>query len=233
MARPCVLPDGAMTRVLLVDDQAVVRTGLRTVLEQYDDIEVVGEAADGQQGVALTRQLHPDVVLMDIRMPVLDGIAATRELTSTGDLARVVVLTTYGMDEHLYQALKAGATGFLVKTEDPAHFVEAVRTAAKGDALLGPATTRRLVERFLTGPAPDATAPAELGTLTEREKEVLLLVAAGHSNAEIANRLFLGEGTVKTHVARILAKLGLRDRVQAVVYAYEHRVITPGQGPTA
>jgi DNA-binding NarL/FixJ family response regulator len=137
------------------------------------------------------------------------------------------------MDEQLYLALQAGATGFLVKTEDPARFVEAVRTAAKGEALLGPTATRRLVERFLSGPAPDATAPDELASLTEREKEVLLLIAAGGSNAEIAHRLFLGEGTVKTHVARILAKLGLRDRVQAVVYAYEHRVITPGQNPMA
>lgn len=211
-----------MTRVLLVDDQAVVRAGLRTVLESHQDIDVVGEAADGEEALQLVRRTDPDVVMMDIRMPVLDGIEATRRLAASGARARVVILTTYGLDEYVYEALRAGAAGFLLKTDPTDRFAEAVRVVASGDAILGPETTRRLVEQFLIGPSPGAEKPAALKALTERERDVLRLLAAGLSNHEIANRLFVGEGTVKTHVAHILAKLQVRDRVQAVVYAYEH-----------
>lgn len=215
-----------MIRILLADDQAVVRAGLRMILEAQPDLEIVGEAADGSEAVTLTTALCPDVVMMDIRMPVLDGIEATRRLTGTP--ARVLILTTYGIDEYVYQALRAGAAGFLLKTDPPERVIEAVRVIAAGDALLGPETTRRLIERFLAGPAPNLAKPADLDALTEREFEVLQQVARGLSNQEIAARLFIGEGTVKTHVAHILAKLGLRDRVQVVVYAYEHALVIPG-----
>lgn len=213
-----------MIRVLLADDQAVVRSGLRTILEAQDGIEVVGEAGDGREAVALARELEPDVVVMDIRMPGLDGIEATRRLAEG---PHVLVLTTYGLDEHVYDALRAGAAGFLVKTDSPERIVEGVRVVAGGDALLGPETTRLLIGRFTAGPPPRAVAGSELG-LTPREREVLELVAQGLSNAEIAERLVVSDGTVKTHVARILHKLGLRDRVQAVVFAYEHGVVRPG-----
>jgi DNA-binding NarL/FixJ family response regulator len=217
-----------MTSVVIADDQAVVRGGLRMILEAQPDLEVVGEATDGLEALDLIRSLGPDVVLMDIRMPELDGIEATRRVALTGASTRVLVLTTYGMDEYVYDALKAGAAGFLVKTESPERLVEAVRIVASGEALLAPEITRRLVDRFVSGLRPGAQAPPELEELTDRELEVLKLIARGLSNAEIAQRLVVSEGTVKTHVARVLSKLGLRDRVQAVVYAYESGLVEPG-----
>lgn len=218
-----------MTRVVIADDQAVVRAGLRTILEAQD-IEVIGEAADGQAAVATARDLDPDVVLMDIRMPVLDGIEATRELLRLPTRAKVLILTTYGIDEYVYDALRAGAAGFVLKTEAPERLVDAVRVIASGDALLGPEITRRLIDRFIaTGPAQPHT-PAELSSLTPREREVLGLLARGLSNSEIAASIYVSEGTAKTHVARILTKLSLRDRVHAVVFAYEHRLVGPGRG---
>jgi DNA-binding NarL/FixJ family response regulator len=218
-------------RVLVCDDQAVVRGGLRMILEAQAGIEVIGEAADGRESVALARELIPDVVLMDIRMPALDGIEATRRITAGGDGSpRVLVLTTYGLDEYVYEALKAGASGFLVKTDPPERLVDGVRIVAAGEALLGPEITRRLIDRFTSGPPPNIPAPPELAELTARELEVLELLARGFANAEIAQRLFVSEGTVKTHVARILSKLRLRDRVQAVVFAYESGLVQPGAG---
>jgi DNA-binding NarL/FixJ family response regulator len=220
-----------MIRVVVADDQAVVRSGLRMILESETGIEVVGEAADGRQALDLVRELNPDVVLMDVRMPELDGIEATRRLVAAGGHARVLVLTTYDLDENVYDALKAGAAGFLVKTDSPAQLLEAVRIVAAGEALLAPRITRRLVDRFVAGRRPNAPPPPELDELTARELEVLRLVAHGLSNAEIAETLFVTEGTVKTHVARILSKLGLRDRVQVVVFAYERGIVEPG-GPS-
>jgi DNA-binding NarL/FixJ family response regulator len=217
-----------MIRVVIADDQAVVRGGLRMILESEEDIEVAGEAEDGQKALDRARELDPDVLLMDIRMPTLSGIEATRRLTTAGGRARVLVLTTYDLDENVYDALKAGAAGFLVKTESPARLVEAVRVVAAGEALLAPDITRRLVDRFVTGLRPNTPAPPELEELSPRELEVLKLVAGGLSNAEIAETLFVSDGTVKTHVARILAKLGLRDRVQVVVFAYECGIVEPG-----
>ncbi len=216
-----------MIRVVLADDQAVVRGGLRMILESEQDIEVSGEAGDGRHALDLVRELDPDVVLMDIRMPTLDGIEATRRLVSSGSRTRVLVLTTYGLDENVYDALKAGAAGFLVKTDSPAQLVHAVRVVAAGESLLAPDVTRRLIDRFVTGLRPNTPAPAELEALSPREREVLKLMASGMSNAEIAAALFVSEGTVKTHVARILSKLDLRDRVQVVVYAYERGIIEP------
>jgi DNA-binding NarL/FixJ family response regulator len=222
-----------MIRVLVADDQAVVRGGLRMILESREDIEVAGEAANGREALDRVRGLDPDVVLMDIRMPVLDGIEATRRLTVSGARARVLVLTTYGMDEEVYDALKAGAAGFLVKTDSPERLVEAVRAVAHGEALLASEITQRLIDRFVAGLRPGAHAPPELDDLTERELEVLRHVARGESNAEIARALFVSDGTVKTHVARILAKLGVRDRVHAVVFAYESGLVSPGPPPDA
>lgn len=219
-----------MIRVLIADDQAVVRGGLQLILEAQDDIQVVGQAADGAEAIELVRNLQPDVVLMDIRMPVLDGIEATRQLAASGADTHVLMLTTYGLDEYVYDALKAGAAGFLVKTDSPERLVEAVRVVAAGEALLAPEITRRLINRFLAAPPPNADPPSTLGELTAREREVLDHLARGHSNAEIAQTLYITEGTVKTHVARILAKLELRDRVQAVVYAYEYGLVQPGSG---
>jgi DNA-binding NarL/FixJ family response regulator len=216
-----------MITILIVDDQAVVRAGLRTILELQEDLQVVGEAVDGHHCLALVDKLDPDVVLMDIRMPGLDGVQATRRLAETGRRARVCMLTTYGIDRHVYDALQAGAAGFLVKTDPPDRIVSAVRAVAEGDAVLGPDTTARLVELFLTRtPAPLITKGSDPG-LTDRETEVLRLLATGLSNAEIARRLTIGEGTVKTHVARILTKLGVRDRVQAAVYAHQHGLLPP------
>jgi len=219
-----------MTSVLIVDDQELVRTGFRVVLESESDLEVVGEAGDGAEAVEIARTLRPDVVLMDVRMPVLDGIEATRRIRDGLDAnsaPRVLVLTTFDLDEHVYAALRAGASGFLLKDVKAAQLVEAVRTVAAGDALIAPAVTKRLMVEFAARPA-EPEPPPELAELTPRELEVLELVARGLSNGEIAKRLVVGEATVKTHVTRILTKLGLRDRVQAVVLAYESGIVRPG-----
>ena len=211
-----------MTRVLLVDDQPLVRTGLRVMLDAQPDLEVVGEAADGAEGVALATSLAPDVVCMDVQMPGLDGLAATRRIAATIDGPAVLVLTTFDRDDYLFQALEAGASGFLLKTASPEQLVDAVRVLASGEALLSPAVTRRVIERF-GGPASDAplaSADDAIAELTDRESEVFRLLADGLSNSEIAHRLYVGEATVKTHVSNILLKLGVRDRVQAVVRAY-------------
>jgi DNA-binding NarL/FixJ family response regulator len=215
-------------RVLVADDQTLVRAGFRAILEVQDDLEVVGEAEDGDEAVALARELRPDVVLMDIRMPGVDGIEATRRLLRDGDAPRILMLTTFDLDEYVYEAMKAGASGFLLKDAPRDQLVGAVRTVAAGDALLAPALVRRLIEDFVRRPAPGARPPAELDDLTEREREVLTLIARGLANAEIAARLFVSEATVRTHVTHILAKLGLRDRVQAVVLAYETGLVQPG-----
>jgi DNA-binding NarL/FixJ family response regulator len=215
-------------RVLIADDQALVRAGFRAILESQGDIGVVGEAADGTEAVHLAQQLRPNVVLMDIRMPGLDGIEATRRLLREPDAPRVLMLTTFDLDEYLYEAMKAGAGGFLLKDAPRDQLVDAVRTVAAGDALLAPALLRRLVEDYISRPAPGAAPPAELDELTPREREVLTLVARGLANAEIASRIFVSEATVRTHVSHILAKLGLRDRVQAVVLAYETGLVRPG-----
>jgi len=218
-----------LIRVIVADDQALVRAGFRAILEGQDDLDVVGEAADGAAAIALARELHPDVVLMDIRMPGLDGIEATKRLLRDGDAPRVLMLTTFDLDEYVYEAMKAGASGFLLKDAPRDQLIGAVRTVAAGDALLAPALVRRLIEDFVSRPAPGASPPAELDELTERELEVLTLIARGLANAEIATRLFLSEATVRTHVTHILAKLGLRDRVQAVVLAYESGLVRPGE----
>ena len=217
-----------MIRVLLADDQQLVRAGLRTILEAEEDIEVCGEVADGLLAVSAAEQQHPDVVLMDIRMPNLDGLEATRRIATRGDIPRIIILTTFDVDEYVFEALRGGASGFLLKDTTADELVRAVRLAVGGDALLAPSVTRRLIERF----ANRATAPStqSLETLTGRELEVLLLVARGLSNTEVAERLFLGENTVKTHVAHVLDKLDLRDRVQAVVLAYESGLVEPRVG---
>jgi DNA-binding NarL/FixJ family response regulator len=217
-------------RVLIADDQALVRAGFRLVLENHDDVEVVAEASNGQEAVYGTARFRPDVVLMDIRMPELDGIAATREITKDHP-ARVLVLTTYDLDEYVYDALQAGASGFLLKDTPPDQLLAGIRAVAAGEALLAPTVTRRLIAEFArVGPA-RRSSPAELGELTPRELEVLRLLARGMSNAEIAATLVLGDTTVKTHVTHVLGKLGLRDRVQAVVLAYESGLVTPGRPP--
>jgi DNA-binding NarL/FixJ family response regulator len=217
-----------MIRVLLVDDQELVRSGFRLILEQADGIQVAGEAADGREAVRLGKELNPDVVLMDVRMPELDGIEATRRLRQAGVDARVLVLTTFDLDEYVYSAMRAGASGFLLKDAPREQLVTAIRTVARGEALLAPAITRRLIERFVDRPAPAEATPA-LAELSARELEVLRLVARGLSNGEIADELVIGEATVKTHVANVLRKLGLRDRVQAVVLAYESGVVERGR----
>ena len=219
-----------MIRVLLADDQALVRSGFQMILASQPEIEVVGEAENGRQAIDLANQLLPDVILMDVRMPVIDGLEATRRLVKLGTTARILILTTFDLDEYVYSAIRAGASGFLLKDAHPAQLVDAIRVVAAGDALLAPTVTKRLLERFAeTLPTPEERAPA-LATLTGRELDVLKLLASGLSNADIAERLFLGETTVKTHVSSLLRKLGLRDRVQAVVLAYEAGLVRPARG---
>jgi DNA-binding NarL/FixJ family response regulator len=217
-----------MIRVLLADDQALVRAGFASLLGDEPDIDVVGEAADGTTAVALAKRLRPDVVLMDIRMPGTDGLAATRAIVGDRDLAdvRVVILTTFEVDEYIFEALRGGASGFLVKDTEPADLVRAVRVAASGDALLSPGVTRQLIAEFASRTGPPA-APA-IDPLTDREREVVALVAGGLSNDEIAERLYLSGATVKTHVSRAISKLGARDRAQLVVFAYESGLVRPG-----
>jgi DNA-binding NarL/FixJ family response regulator len=218
-------------RVVVVDDQALVRSGFAMILGSESDIEVVGQAENGRDGVELCRRHRPDVALMDIRMPVLDGIEATRLITGDAGLAtRVLILTTFDLDEYVYSAIRAGASGFLLKDAPPDDLVGAVRVLADGGALLAPSVTRRLIEEFAAG-AGSFRVIDGIDDLTERELEVLLAMARGQSNLEIAESLFLGETTVKTHVSRVLLKLGLRDRVQAVVAAYESGLVRPGQSP--
>jgi DNA-binding NarL/FixJ family response regulator len=218
-----------MIRVLIADDQELVRSGFRMILEAHDGIEVVGEAGDGAAAVDAVNALDPDVVLMDVRMPEIDGVEATRRLTSAGARARVLVLTTFDADEHVYEALKAGASGFLLKNAPPSQLVAAVRATAAGETHIAPSIVERMVTDFVRRPPPGAGRPAALEQLTDREVEVLKLVARGLTNAEIARTLFLGEATVRTHVSRILGKLGLRDRTQAAVVAYESGLVEPGR----
>jgi DNA-binding NarL/FixJ family response regulator len=213
-------------RIVIADDQSLVRAGFRMILEAQSDIEVVAEARDGMEAIAAWRRCCPDVILMDIRMPELDGLEATRRILESGGAGcRVVILTTFDLDEYVYAALQAGASGFLLKDVSPEQLVAAVRLVAVGDALLAPTITRRLVERFARPRVAPTVSHSALATLTPRELEVLKLIARGLSNAEIACSLFLSEATVKTHVARILPKLGVRDRVQAVVLAYESGIV--------
>ncbi len=221
------------TRVLLVDDQPLLLLGFRMVLETQPDLEVVGEAGDGFQGVAMTQALLPDVVLMDVRMPVMDGIEATRQIVESGSAARILMLTTFNLDEYVFAALRAGASGFLLKDVPPGDLLTGIRAVAAGDAVVAPSVTRRLIAAF-AGHLPDPStgrSPTDerLHQLTEREREVVLEVARGRSNGEIAQQLHLSQATVKTHVGRILTKLALRDRVQVVVFAYEAGIVRPGQ----
>jgi DNA-binding NarL/FixJ family response regulator len=216
-------------RVVLVDDQALVRTGFRMILDETEDIEVVGEAGDGAAALEVTSRTRPDVVLMDIRMPGMNGITATRQVCALSPAPKVIILTTFDLDEHLFSGLRAGASGFLLKDTLAADLIAAVRVVVAGEAVTAPSATRRLIESFVSAPAGHAPARPDdrLGALTAREREVLTLIARGLSNAEIADRLRLAEGTVKTHIGRILAKLGLRDRVQAVILGYECGLVLP------
>jgi DNA-binding NarL/FixJ family response regulator len=219
-------------RVMVADDQTLVRAGFRLLVDSAPDLEVVGEAADGAEAVELARREGPDVVLMDIRMPRMDGLEATRHIAAGEFLAgvRVLILTTFDLDEYVYQALRAGASGFLLKDTPPADLLAAIRVVAAGDALLAPRITRRLIAEFARRPEPAATTPAALDALTDREREVLVLVAHGLSNAEIAGQLVVSPATSKTYVSRILAKLGVRDRAQLVAIAYETGLVAPGAG---
>jgi DNA-binding NarL/FixJ family response regulator len=215
-------------RVLLCDDQALVRSGFRLILENQG-IDVVGEAEDGQEAVALARKLDPDVILMDVRMPNVDGVEATSRIVGGGSRARILILTTFDLDEYVYEAIRAGASGFLLKDVQPSQLVEAIRVVAAGEALLAPTVTRRLLDRFADSlPGAESEPPPELAALTDRELEVLKLLASGLSNAELAKQLFLSETTVKSHISSILRKLDVRDRVQAVVLAYEAGLVRPG-----
>ena len=215
-------------RVALVDDQELMRAGLRMVLGAHDDMEIVGEGGNGEEAVRLAAELRPDVVLMDVRMPVLDGVEATKLITGQG-LAKVLVMTTFDLDEYALSALRNGASGFLLKDTPSVQLVAALRSVASGDAVVSPSVTRRLLDRFLGSGTAELRDATVLDVLTEREREVLLLIAQGLSNTEIARKLFLSEATVKTHVGRVLAKLDLRDRVQAVVLAYETGLVRPGE----
>jgi DNA-binding NarL/FixJ family response regulator len=219
-----------MTSVLLADDQALARMGLRKILESEPEVTVVGEAADGADAIAAAARLRPDLVVMDIRMPVLDGIEATRVLTRDQPAIKVLILTTFGLDAYVYEALRAGASGFMLKDAPPEEIAAAVRIVAGGEALLAPAVTRAVIEEFVRQPPARQTGPpAALADLTPREREVLGLLARGLSNPQICDRLVISEATAKTHVARILQKLGLRDRIQTVIYAYETGLVAPGQ----
>jgi len=219
-----------MTSVLIADDQALVRVGLRKILENEPETLVVGEAVDGEDAVAVTARLRPDVVLMDIRMPVLDGIEATRRIIRAQPGTRVLILTTFGLDTYVYDALRAGASGFMLKDAPPEEITAAIRIVASGEALLAPAVTRAVIEEFVRQRPPPALDPPPVSDLTPREREVLDLLARGLSNSEICAELVISEATAKTHVARILQKLDLRDRVQTVIYAYESGLVTPGYG---
>ncbi|TQL52636.1 response regulator [Subtercola boreus] len=224
----------APIRVLLVDDQHLVRVGLRMILETEEGIDVVGEASDGASAVALAAELSPQVICMDVQMPGMDGLEATRRIVASGSSAGILVLTTFNRDDYLFDALKAGASGFVLKNATPESIVEAVQVIARGEALLSPDVTRTVIEHLVSGTERPVGRPApvpELTDLTDREREVLGLLAAGRSNAEIARELYLGEATVKTHVSKILAKLGLRDRIQAVVFGYENGIVVPGIQP--
>jgi DNA-binding NarL/FixJ family response regulator len=219
--------------ILLADDQPMLRMGFRMVLDAQEDMRVVGEAGDGAAAVRIATRQHPDVVLMDVRMPGMDGIEATRRIAADASGSRVLILTTFDLDEYAYAGLRAGASGFLLKDVPPPDLLSAIRAVASGDAVVAPSVTRRLLDTFLPhlpGPSGGAAEPPEVATLTTREREILIEVAGGLSNAEIAARLVLSEATVKTHVGRVLSKLALRDRVQAVVYAYEHGLVRPGDG---
>jgi DNA-binding NarL/FixJ family response regulator len=216
-------------RVVLVDDQALIRTGFKMILESEDDIEVVGEASDGEQAITLTRSVRPDVVLMDVQMPTMDGLEATGRIVRDANVpSRIVILTTFERDDYIFEALRAGASGFLLKNAPSEELVHAVRVVGAGDALLAPSVTRKVIEGFIRRPA-HRSNEVELRRLTERETEILQLLATGKSNSELAAHLFVGEGTVKTHVSSVLTKLGLRDRMQAVIFAYESGLIEPGQ----
>jgi DNA-binding NarL/FixJ family response regulator len=216
-------------RIVLADDQPLVRGGFRLILEAEEGIEVIGEAGDGEEAVAVTRRLRPDVVLMDVQMPKMDGLESTRRISQQRDIgSRVLILTTFEQDDYVFDALRAGASGFMLKNAAPEDLVRAVRTVAAGDALLAPSVTRRVIEEYAQR-SPPPKHDAGLDSLTDREREVLRLLATGKSNAELAAHLFLGEGTVKTHVSHLLGKLGLRDRVQAVVFAYESGLVEPGE----
>jgi len=219
--------------VLIVDDDTLVRAGLRMMIETQDDLHVVGEADNGEDAVALARELSPDIVLMDIRMPGTDGLEATGRITSASDDIRVVILTTFELDDYVYEAVRAGASGFLLKRTRPEELLAGIRTVASGDALLSPSVTRRLMQEFARatthGGVPTDVTGSGLDRLTDREREVLILIGQGLANREIAQRLYLGESTVKTHVKRILMKIGVRDRVHAVVYAYETGLLEPGR----
>jgi len=217
-----------VTSVVIADDQGMVRAGFRSLLDSEPGLRVVGEAADGDQAVDVVRRLHPDVVLMDIRMPVLDGIAATRRLVAEGIGSRILVLTTFDLDEYVFEALRAGASGFLLKDAPAEELVAAIGVVAAGDALLAPGVTRRVIDAFLHRPGPPVHRPEVLSSLTPREREVLGLMARGLSNADLARRLVVSEATTKTHVSNVLGKLGLRDRVQAVIFAYESGLVAAG-----
>jgi DNA-binding NarL/FixJ family response regulator len=217
-----------VTTILIADDQALIRGGLRAMLDAEEDLRVVGEAEDGARAVDEALRLHPDVVLMDVRMPKVDGIEATRRLAAAGSRSRVLVVTTFDLDEYVFQALRAGAGGFLLKASPPERLAEAVRTVARGEEVLDPAITRRLVEHFLARPDLDPEARRRLDVLTDREREILQLLARGMSNAEMGRVLFLSEATVKSNVTRMLGKLGVRSRVQAVILAYETGLVRPG-----